>query len=84
MLRFFNKNRVEDIPFIGSGAIEAHVARKSSAYDSMTEVQYAWLHRVKKVAEQMSCPPYSPEKLEAEMPSTRSLRGKPRILQKGM
>lgn len=72
MLRFFNKNRVEDIPFISSGTIEAHAARKSSAYDSMTEIQYVWLHRVKKVAEQMSSPSYSCDKLEAEMPNIRA------------
>jgi len=71
MLRFFNKNRVEDIPFIGSGQIEAHAARKSG-YDSMTEIQYVWLHRVKKVAEQMDCPVYSKEKLIAEMPNIRA------------
>ena len=29
MLRFFRKNRIEDIPFIGSGVIDAHAARKS-------------------------------------------------------
>lgn len=71
MLRFFNKNRVEDIPFIGSGAIEAHAARKSD-YDAMTEIQYVWLHRVKKVAEQMTCPPFSSERLGAEMQNIRA------------
>lgn len=71
MLRFFNKNRVEDIPFIGNGQIEAHAARRSG-YEAMTEIQYVWLHRVKKVAEQMSCPVYSKEKLLAAMPSIRA------------
>lgn len=73
MLRFFNKNREEDIPFIGTGKIDAHAARKSgSGYERMTEIQYVWLHRVKHVAEQMDCPPYSREKLEAAIPNIRA------------
>ncbi len=71
MLRFFNKNRVEDIPFIGSGQIEAHAARRSG-YDCMTKIQYVWLHRVKKVAEQMICPAYSRDKLLEAMPNIRA------------
>jgi len=71
MLRFFNKSRVEDIPFIGSGQIVAHAARKSD-YDSMTQIQYIWLNRVIKVAEQMTCPAYSKERLEAELPNIRA------------
>src|SRR5580704_9578892 len=39
MLRFFGKNRVEDIPFIGSGAVPAHAAKKST-YESTTPIQY--------------------------------------------
>lgn len=72
MLRFFGKNRVEDIPFIGKGRIDAHAARKSSGYDRMTELQYVWLHRVKKVAEQMDCPSYCKEKLDAVLPNVRA------------
>lgn len=71
MLRFFNKDRVEDIPFIGSGRIEAHAARRSG-YEAMTEIQYVWLHRVKKVAEQMNCPVYSADKLVAALPTIRA------------
>lgn len=71
MLRFFNKNRVEDIPFIGSGIIDPHAARRSG-YESMTEIQYVWLHRVRKVAEHMACPAYSRDRLLAEMPKVRA------------
>lgn len=71
MMRFFNKNRVEDIPFIGGGSIEAYAARKSG-YEGMTEVQYVWLHRVMKVAQQMDCPPYSKAKFEAAIPNIRA------------
>lgn len=73
MLRFFNKSRVQDVPFIGSGRIEAHAARKSgSGYENMTEIQYVWLHRVKRIAEQIACPEYSREKFESALPNIRA------------
>lgn len=71
MLRFFGKNRVSDIPFIGSGQIDAHATRKSDC-EAMTEIQFVWLHRVKKVAEQMDCPVYSEERLRSALPSIRA------------
>lgn len=72
MLRFFGKNRVEDIPFIGSGSIVPHSAKKSSAYDRTTAVQYAWLHRVMKIAEGMEVPEYSRDKLRSSLPKIRA------------
>lgn len=72
MLRFFGKNRVADIPFIGSGRIDAHAARKSEAYASTTEIQYVWLHRVKAIARQMDCPAYSEERFRGILPSIRA------------
>lgn len=71
MTRFFEKNRVEDIPFIGNGEILAHAAKKSS-YQAITPVQYAWLHRVKKVAEGLEAPLYSEEALRANLPRIRA------------
>lgn len=71
MLRFFGKNRVEDIPFIGTGEVTAHVAKKST-YAETTEVQYAWLRRVMKVAEMESTPLYSEEKLQSSLLKIRS------------
>jgi HTH-type transcriptional regulator / antitoxin HigA len=72
MLRFFNKNNVSEIPFIGCGRIDAHAASKSNAYDAMTEIQYVWLHRVKRVAEQMDCPRYSRQRLVSELSNIRA------------
>lgn len=76
MLRFFGKNRVEDVPFIGKGSITAHAAKKScsddTAYDKTTPAQYAWLHRVKKIAEGMHVPKFSQEKLVASLPKMRA------------
>lgn len=71
MKRFFGKNRVEDIPFIGNGEMLPHAAKKAS-YEQTTPVQYAWLHRVKKVAEGLPCPGYSEDLLRAAMPSIRA------------
>jgi HTH-type transcriptional regulator/antitoxin HigA len=71
MMRFFGKNRVEDIPFIGAGHIVPHHARKS-AYDSVTPAQYAWLHRVMKIASMMDAPLYSEETLRQALPKIRA------------
>jgi|SRR3954469_7042042 HTH-type transcriptional regulator/antitoxin HigA len=72
MLRFFAKNRVEDIPFIGSGQITAHAAKKSSAYDNTTPIQYAWLHRVMTIAKMQEAPLYSEEALRKNLPRIRA------------
>jgi HTH-type transcriptional regulator/antitoxin HigA len=71
MMRFFGKNRVEDIPFIGGGGIIPHAARKSG-YDRTTPIQYAWLHRVKKVAEGVDAPPYSEGALRSSLAKVRA------------
>ncbi len=72
LMRFFGKNRVEDIPFIGSGEIVPHAAKKSSDYTKTTAVQYAWLHRVMKIAEAMDAPPYSEVSLANNLRKIRS------------
>ncbi|MCA6122224.1 helix-turn-helix domain-containing protein [Bradyrhizobium sp. WSM 1704] len=63
MLRFFGKNRVEDIPFVGAGQIVAHAAKKSSGYENTTAIQYAWLHRVMTIAKMQEAPLYSEDAL---------------------
>jgi HTH-type transcriptional regulator / antitoxin HigA len=72
MLRFFGKNRVEDIPFIGTGEITAHAAKKSSAYDDTTPVQYAWLHRVMMIAKMQDAPLYSEDALRKNIGRIRA------------
>ncbi|MGY4364869.1 HTH-type transcriptional regulator/antitoxin HigA [Bradyrhizobium sp. LB1.3] len=72
MLRFFNKNRVEDIPFIGSGGVPAHASKKSSAYGEPTAIQYAWLHRVMTIAKMQEAPPYSEENLRKNLGRIRA------------
>jgi HTH-type transcriptional regulator/antitoxin HigA len=71
MLRFFGKNRVEDIPFVGGGGIVDYAAKKTS-YAETTPIQYAWLRRVMKIAEMESAPLYSEERLRANLPKIRS------------
>lgn len=72
MLRFFGKNRVEDIPFVGSGEITTHAAKKSSAYDDTTPIQYAWLHRVMTIAKMQEAPLYSEETLRKNLARIRA------------
>lgn len=71
IMRFFNKNRIEDIPFMSDAPLLAHVAKKTS-YESTTPIQYAWLHRVKKIAESIDCPPYSEKKLRESLSAIRA------------
>lgn len=72
MLRFFEKERVEDIPFIGNGEVFAHAARKESYTDAMTSVQYAWMQRVRLVASSMNAPKYNEQSLLDALPQIRS------------
>lgn len=71
MMRFFGKNRIEDIPFVGDAPLLAHAARKADDYSGTTEIQYVWLNRVRKIAEQIECPPYSEQALRDSLPAIR-------------
>lgn len=71
MIRFFGRNRREDIPFVGNAPLISHAAKKSS-YGNVTPLQYAWLHRVRNIAERIDCPAYSEEALRQSLPTLRS------------
>lgn len=71
MMRFFGKNRIEDIPFVSDAPILAHAAKKTD-YDETSAIQYAWLHRVRKIAEIIKCPLYSEDKLRSSIASIRA------------
>ncbi len=71
MLRFFGKNSINDIPFIGSGEITAHAAKKTG-YETVSAIQYAWLHRVMKLASLMRAPLYSEEALRKTLPTIKA------------
>ena len=70
MLRFFDKNRIEDVPFVGTGNITSHAAKKQ-IYGEPTPVQYAWVHRVKKISEMMKAPQFSKKSLIEALPKIR-------------
>lgn len=73
MLRFFGKNRVEDVPFIGTAPVCAHAAKKTgTGYEDLTAVQYVWLSRVRKIAESVSAPLYSEDALRTALPNIRA------------
>jgi HTH-type transcriptional regulator/antitoxin HigA len=71
MLRFFGTNRIEDVPFVGTGEITSHAAKKSS-YDKITAPQYAWLRRVMKIANMESAPLYKEGRLRESLPKIRA------------
>jgi HTH-type transcriptional regulator/antitoxin HigA len=71
MMRFFNTNSVQDIPFIGDGEVYKHAAKKTG-YDEITPVQLVWLHRVRVIAQMMESPAYSKEKLLKALPDIRA------------
>ena len=70
MMRFFNKNNLNDIPFVGDGEVHRHAAKKTG-YD-ITPIQCVWLHRVRVIAQTMECPPYSKDKLIKALPHIRA------------
>ncbi len=72
MMRFFNKNSVEDIPFVGNGEVYRHAAKKTGSYDEITPIQGVWLHRVRMIAQSMECPTYSKDKLINALPEIRA------------
>jgi len=71
MMRFFGTNRIEDIPFVGDAVVFAHAAKKS-IYSTTTPIQYAWLNRVRILAERMSCPLYSSKTLQSKLSAIRA------------
>lgn len=71
MTRFFGKTHRDEVPFVGSASPMAHAARKSS-YDEVSPSQYAWLHRVRKIAESLDCPTYDEDSLRDLLPTLRA------------
>jgi HTH-type transcriptional regulator/antitoxin HigA len=71
MVRFFDKCEMGEVPFVSDAPLMAHAAKKTS-YESVSAGQYAWLHRVRQIAETIECPAYDQEKLLDVLPSLRS------------
>jgi len=70
MLRFFGKNTINEVPFVGDGAVYQHAAKKSD-HSEITPSQYVWLYRVKKMAESFEAPLYSEDMLRNSLPELR-------------
>ena len=71
MLRFFETNRIEDVPFVGTNAELCAYAAKKSDYSKITPVQYVWLYRVRKIARTIRTGEYSEAKLRKCLPIIR-------------
>lgn len=71
--RFFEKTTIEEIPFINNDVpILAHAAKKTG-YEGTTPLQYAWLFRVRKIAQSMKdYPLYSEAELRKNLPAIRA------------
>jgi HTH-type transcriptional regulator/antitoxin HigA len=70
MMRFFDANRIEDIPLVGCDTI-AH-APKKTGYDEITGVQLVWVHRVRKIAANAAATSFNLEKLLITLPNIRA------------
>jgi HTH-type transcriptional regulator/antitoxin HigA len=70
MMRFFDANRIEDIPLVGCAPVP-HAAKKTG-YDEPTGAQLVWLHRVRKIAAAADAPAYDREKLIEALPDIRA------------
>ncbi|WP_336986189.1 HigA family addiction module antitoxin [Altererythrobacter aquiaggeris] len=70
MMRFFDKNRIEDIPGFG-GEMMAYAAKKSDQ-EELTGNQMVWLHRVRQIAEAAEAPTYDRAKLDEALPKIRA------------
>lgn len=71
MVRFFGKNRRDEVPFVSEAPVIAHAARKTS-YSEILPGQYVWLHRVRSVARTIDCPKYSKDALRGVLSTLRS------------
>jgi len=70
MMRFFDVNRIEDVPLVGCEAV-AHAAKKTG-YAEITGTQLVWLHRVRKIAASYAAPAYNRVKLLDTLPDIRA------------
>lgn len=80
VMRFFRTNALDQVPCL------AHNARKGD-YSETTPLQWAWLYRVKQIAEEMVVPTYSEKKLEGAigelerfLVDPEEIRNVPRVL----
>jgi len=71
MMRFFQVNDKSQIPFLNDNYAVAHAAKKT-AYDEILPAQWAWLLRVRMIAETIDAPSYSSDRLRKLLPTIRA------------
>lgn len=74
LLRYFETPSLDATPRFD---VAAKRVKGASDEEELTEVQYAWLFRVKQIAETMPVPKYSENKLRALEPELQALTGDP-------
>lgn len=72
MLRFFEKNRKEDVRFVGESTANLAYAARKADYGVTSALQYAWLHQVRHVARTVSAPQYSEAALRGSLDEIKS------------
>ena len=71
---FFEIDELDDDP------VFSHAAKKTKGpanYGELAEIQWAWLLRVKRIAETMHVPKYSEKRVREALPELMALRGDP-------
>lgn len=74
MLKFFERDSVEDIPHL------AHAAKRIGVVENQPPAQIAWLYRVKKIAKEMVVPRYSEKKLKEAVVQMSNFRSEPELI----
>ena len=73
--RFFGCSSVEDLPHLPRDM--AHAAKKVSYWEQIPPPQFAWLLRVKQIADRLIVPVYSEAALRESLPKLRALMDRP-------
>jgi HTH-type transcriptional regulator/antitoxin HigA len=74
MLRFFEANNIDHVPFMGARVNNIAFAAKKSNQTDPTPDELAWLYRVRQIAKTLVVPSYSRDKLVACLETLKSLR----------
>jgi len=73
MLRFFEKNNIDDIPYIGMQAQSVGYAAKKTPREIPTAEELAWLYRVRQIAKNIEAPKFNKKKLSGKVDVLKTL-----------
>lgn len=76
MLRFFEKLKVDDMPYFGgnNAPVVGYAAKKTLPCIPSPE-ELAWVYRVRQIAKMINVPTYSKEKLTLSLDKLKAMRG---------